>query len=694
MTFIRTIIRKGTLLVTAALIAGALPLATFPFSGVSADNHSDTGCDIPASSTYGAGTHVPTGDDAQAFTYVCADPNNPDKQFVGDWLSAQYYYVPAADKYHPITPVTYTYNPSTGLYDFSKWVYQTDQGKYVQKNGSTATPPSNVDTIIVGTPAPATTSSGSGSNGATPDTATNTASPDGSNTINNNQNNSVNSNNNNTVGVTNDIGSTAVSGNAVVLGNTTGGSATSGSALAQATVINNLQSTSNALGSGNQVATFTYNIDGDVNGDLLFDPASISDVQGNSAIDNNLNNNLIVNNSTDASITNNLDLNAQSGDATVADNTSGGNATTGSATTIANVVNSIQSIITSGKSFIGTININGNLNGDILLPANFVDQLLADNIPTVNVSAPQSTNTVNDTTNNNVKVTNTNNLGITNNTNAQAASGNASVKDNTSGGNATSGSANNNLVAFNLTGSQVVGTNDLLVFVNVLGTWTGLIVNAPAGATAAELGGGITQSGPNSTNSVDNTVNNNADVTNTTNETITNNINSNAQSGNAKVKDNTSGGDATSGDASNAVNLMNIEGSTINLSNWFGILFINVFGSWNGSFGVNTSAGDVANAVGSGGTLVGGTQFVQFIPGGGSGATGSSDESSDTTTAPQTDAVLAAHTEKTTTKYVPTSTASTDPAPHKNFWVPAIGTGVAVLMLAAERIRSIRRPNN
>jgi hypothetical protein len=193
---------------------------------------------------------------------------------------------------------------------------------------------------------------------------------------------------------------------------------------------------------------------------------------------------------------------------------------------------------------------------------------------------------------NNTNVTNTNNLGITNNVDANATSGKADVSSNTTGGSATSGNATNSITAFNLTGSNIIGSNDLLVFVNVLGQWVGLIVNAPAGATAAELGSGIVNAGPSSNNTVNNDVNNNATLNNTNNFGINNNITANATSGDASVTRNTHGGNATSGDASNAVNLLNVENSTLSLSNWFGILFINVFGTWHGSFGVNTSAGD------------------------------------------------------------------------------------------------------
>jgi hypothetical protein len=40
------------------------------------------------------------------------------------------------------------------------------------------------------------------------------------------------------------------------------------------------------------------------------------------------------------------------------------------------------------------------------------------------------------------------------------------------------------------------------------------------------------------------------------------------------------------------LNLVNIVNSHFSLSGWLGILFINVFGTWNGSFGVDTAAGN------------------------------------------------------------------------------------------------------
>jgi hypothetical protein len=588
-----SILKRSLITATAlVLVGGLIPV------GVYADDPSTPTCTPPSG---GAGVHKPVGADASTYTYNCT---------TGLWQNDHFTYDPSTGLVTPTDPVVYTYNPVTGLYDTTVWVYDAPINDYTATTTPVAQPPAGAN--VVGGPAPVVPASGpnngsndgtDGSTGSTDGTGgiSNTG-PDSNNSLDSSANNNTLLNNQNGLSITNLGGQQAASGDAIVSGNTTGGSATSGNAVNQTMLTNSLQSTSNALGSN--AVTFVANINGDVNGDLLFDPATLGAVQntGPSSVNTtaaDANNNLTVNNSTGAAIVNNIDQGAQTGDATVSDNTTGGNATSGNAENIAEISNLIDSMITAGQSFIGTININGNLNGNILLPANLVQQLLADNVPTVSVTGPNSDNSADSSLNNNATINNTNNEGINNNVSSNAATGNATVSGNTTGGSATSGEASNTTTgsnsvinAFNLTGSNVIGSNDILVFVNVTGQWVGLIVGAPAGTTAAEFGGGITSTGPNSDNSTDASANNNATINNNNNQQITNNIDQNAQSGNATVRGNTTGGNATSGNADNIVGLTNIEGSTFNLTGWFGILFINVFGSWHGNFGVEPSPAD------------------------------------------------------------------------------------------------------
>jgi len=614
-----SLFKRFTLSCLALVLASAsLPATLFADSST---------CTPPASNQ--PGVIRPVGADASTYTYDCT---------TGLWENGYYSFNPSTGVTTPTYQIVYTYNPSTGMYDTASWVYDAATGQYVSNTESVVVPPAGAN--VVGAPvvlqvATDPSSGGNSISGTGPNSNNNINNPSGAvdgssisgtgpssnNNISGSNTNNANLDNSNNSAVSTLLNSIATSGDANVTGNTLAGSAASGNAQDIANVINLLQSSSNALGGNTE--TFVANINGDVNGDLVFDPSTLGTVQPTAAPTTvPANNNLSVDNQTNGTINNNINLAASSGNATVADNTTAGDATTGSADAIANVVNLIDSAISSGNSFIGVININGDLNGNIVIPPNLVNQLIASNVPTVSISdtGPSSNNTITAPTNSsNTNVTNTYNEGVNNNVNASSTSGSANVTNNTSAGNATTGDASNNITAFNLTGSNVIGTNDLLVFVNVLGSWVGMILNAPAGATAAELGYGVssTPSGSSNTN-----------VNNATNEQINNNINANASSGNANVNSNTNAGNATSGNADTAVNLLNVENSSLSLSGWFGILFINVFGTWNGNFGYSPSELASSNGGSSAGTSnVSGQTIlaVHFVPK--SSSSGSSSDS-------------------------------------------------------------------
>lgn len=460
----------------------------------------------------------------------------------------------------PVAPTAkpkpvYTYDPATGRWNTQDWVYSSATGTYQPVVTTSTTPPAGATTPTTAAPttsssAPVTTPTSS-TNTATTNTATNAATT-------------------NTIG--NSIGAASTSGNAAVTSNTKAGDATTGTAAAT-TTLKNIVNTTTSGGAAAPV-TFTSNINGNVNGDIMLYPLIMSAMLGaaggtstNTATNTNTQN---LSNAT--GVTNTANLSATSGNATVANNTSAGNATSGNASAVGNIINMINSAIAAGSSFIGTINIYGNLNGDILVSPGFVPSLIASNTTTNTVTA-------------NANLSDTQN--ITNNVKLGATTGTASVTGNTTAGSATTGDAKTNLVLLNLTGHQVVAKDSLLVFVNVLGTWVGLIVDAAPGATSAALGNGVT------TNTTDTTANLNA----TNNTGITNNLTLNAASGDATVAHNTTAGNATTGNASASANILNISGSNLGLSGWFGILFINVFGSWLGSFGVDTPNGNPPQVV-------------------------------------------------------------------------------------------------
>jgi glucoamylase len=424
---------------------------------------------------------------------------------------------------------TYTYDAATGHWNTNSWVYDPASGTYK----------------AVVAPAPSTPLVGTGPSAPQAVIDSSTASA-----------------------IANALSSTALTGDASVIKNTTGGSALTGDAASVATVINNVNSSLTSA-TNQQAANFVSNVMGDVNGDIMLQPMLLKAMLEAAAQPSS---STTMNSTNTTGVTNDLNLSATSGDATVASNTKAGDATSGSANTVANVVNLVNSMIAANQSFVGTINIYGNLNGDILIAPDFIPKLLASNGGDSSSAAPVGT----------ASISSTNNETVVNNIALAAKTGEALVSGNTGAGDATTGTAATNTVIFNLTNHEVVASNSLLVFVNVLGRWVGVIIDAPTGATAAAIGDGVTK------NSVaPNLV---IDATNTT--AITNNINLSSLSGNATVARNTFGGSALTGDATASANVANVVGNNIGLSGWFGVLFINVFGSWIGSFGLNTSAGD------------------------------------------------------------------------------------------------------
>lgn len=488
----------------------------------------------------------------------------------GLWENDYYTYNSNTHETLPKVPLEYTYNHQTGLWDTYVWQYSASKGAYQQELVSVTAPPSGA--ILHGgpdlqsheeslTPAPESQegvqSSSESSGGHESSSQESQSSANNSSGSHYPAGGSLTFSNSGTI--TNYLDSTAQTGDAIVIANTTAGNATTGDATAMTNILNLLQSQSSLTGGG--LATFTANIQGNVQGDFLIDPAHY--MQPASGVNTDATK-LTVNSENDASIANNINLSAASGNAAASQNTTAGNVTSGDANAIANVINMINSVVAANQSFVGTINIYGDYSGNILMPTESLNALLA--------------STGGSTTVADAAISANSDHNITNNVDLAAASGTATATENTKAGNVNSGNGMTNLTILNLTGKQVVAANSLLVFVNVLGSWVGLIMDAPAGSTAAALGGGVTADTSaipaSATIDVDDKFG------------ITNNITANASSGNADASKNTTVGDVKSGDATASANVANLIGSNLNLSNWFGVLFINVFGTWRGNFGV------------------------------------------------------------------------------------------------------------
>jgi hypothetical protein len=590
---------------------------------------------------HSTGPSQPNGADASTYTY---------NESTGLWENDQYTWNPTTHATTPKSPQAYSYNPTTNMWDTTDWQYNPASGSYEPSIHSVAVPPSGASIApdSLSTLASDPDSSFSGFYDAS---------------------------------ISNNITSGALTGDALLTSNTTGGSAMSGNATAIANVLNMLQSSASFLGSGG-VTTFSTDIQGDVIGDLLIDPGQIAALRATNAMSPG---SLTVNAQNNGLIDNKLVVQAGSGDATVSGNTNAGSAISGTADAVANVVNVLNSSIAAGQSFLGTINIYGNLDGDILLPPGFLDSLLASNAPAANMSNVTDTSALANLANN---------TNVNNNVATTAASGQATANSNTSAGSASTGDALTNLTILNLSSSNIIGSNNLLVFVNVLGKWVGVILDAPAGSTAASLGGGIKQSSWSADTSQ-------AVLDATNNNTINNDITVAAQSGDATVSNNTKAGDAKTGKATASANLANIVNSHLSLADWFGILFINVFGSWTGSFGLNTDAGNPTMPTATPSStpspaIASEAQVFRFVPTTNSDSGGSQQyrvEPADTgngNTVELPQAVLASTTQ-------PQHKSPADNLPQtnnnrQNTWIiPAAALMLGTLLLAAERLLSNRR---
>ena len=409
------------------------------------------------------------------------------------------------------------------------------------------------------TPVPSTTAIATDNTASAPVTAVTSTQPGTTSAISGTE----------TLSLGNVINSVALSGNATVVNNETAGSATTGSALSTATILNVANANGATAPSFN---TFQCDINGDSEGDIVIDPASLLPICTATSVGASAQSAAPTQGlQTGASlvdILNNIVLTATSGDASVNDNETAGSATSGNATTLANILNIANTGITSQRAFLGVINIFGNLKGNILVPQSLVDGLIG----TTGTGA-----------------TNIDTTSITNTISSNAQSGNATVAQNETGGNATTGSAATSVTVLNLTGQQVVAKNSLLVFVNVLGKWVGLIVPAPGSTTTAMLGSDV-QGSRDTTEGIDL---NHASSDSAIN--ITNNLTLQSQSGNATVSGNETAGDATSGNAATGANILNITDSNFLLDDWFGALFINVLGSWLGNFDIQAALAETSN---------------------------------------------------------------------------------------------------
>ncbi len=164
----------------------------------------------------------------------------------------------------------------------------------------------------------------------------------------------------------------------------------------------------------------------------------------------------------------------------------------------------------------------------------------------ISTTGPDSTNKVISRTDNSARIDNDNDLTVRNTNDQHSSSGDAKVRDNTTGGDATSGDASN---SNSLTANVTVDNSGSMSGMN----W---------GSSSADPGS-IDNTGPDSSNVVVSKVKNTLTVNNDNNVSVQNTNNQSAYTGDASVSHNTTGGSATTGSASNT----NSTDTTISVTN-------------------------------------------------------------------------------------------------------------------------------
>jgi len=296
-----------------------------------------------------------------------------------------------------------------------------------------------------------------------------------------------------------------------------------------------------------------------------------------------------------ADIENNLYLAANSGDNTASRNTGGDSSiTTGDANVVANVLTLANNNL-AGNVIYSVVNVFGDLVGDIIMPEEYFNGLVAAN----SGNGTGSTNLANASSETNNLINQNNTADIQNNLNFIANTGDNDVSRNTNGDNSvTTGDASVTAQVLNVVNTNIVGGDWWIVLVNEAGNWIGKILGATEGSnyagsndfrfTVDEAGQIIaTNSGngaeSNNNSTVDQLVNNSVNQTNTAN--VVNNLNLVANTGDNIASRNTGGNSSvTTGDANIVANLVNFINNNITGGGRLFVTVVNVFGSWAGDF--------------------------------------------------------------------------------------------------------------
>jgi hypothetical protein len=269
----------------------------------------------------------------------------------------------------------------------------------------------------------------------------------------------------------------------------------------------------------------------------------------------------------DATIMNDVTVDSTTGSISAISNDTVGNLSTGDALSSVAILNLANNIVTTGDIFVGTITLDDSYQNDVILSEALLDRLINGSGKTTEVF------------NGNVSVESL--QVITNDIYTAAQSGTVDATKNDTVGDIQTGSASTDIDIANTTGSYAIFGNALLVIVTTTGDWNGNMLHSPGSYIAlitVDATGKPVLLLPESDVSTEvNTI----VVSNKS--TVTNTVSATATSGNVVAYKNDDIGTITTGDANVSVTIRNVLTNIVSISDWLGIVFINVFGDWNGN---------------------------------------------------------------------------------------------------------------
>jgi len=510
----------------------------------------------------------------------------------------------------------------------------TDQGgPSLESLGLTPDENGNYDTSVLGDNDPrqgALQGSSQGTtNGTTVEASNENTGADSTNSASSDTSNTSSTSTNNTSATTNTATGTAGTGGNAADENTGPGSVSTGNA-----GVGVQQVTADNLNTSGSQTEVSHTTSGTQNGDLNlnFNPQPYggdtvdSFTSTNTVTGSGSDNAVTINHTTetineiqnDGTIDNTLNAGAVTGQNSATQNTGDATIATGDANVAATLLNFLNTNVVDGTLWLEVVDIFGDLNGNVVISEDVI-QYLERRQRELIVGAENSETGANSTNSVDVDVTNeqstgiTNNADVTNNVTVDAITGQNTATQNTGGSTIDTGDVQATTNTVTLANLNVVDGNLGLIIVNAFNRWMAYLLGSDGSWTpisheyTAQILAENSQTGADSTNTVD------VDVTNTDETSIentarvNNDVNLSAITGQNTANQNTGDASITTGDARVNANVVNVVNTNVVRGNLF-IAIINVFGNWFGDvlFGGNSISSLAQGGSGGGVTVDGG----------------------------------------------------------------------------------------